>query len=216
VTERSWKGAGDNPAPFFLLIVLYPSLLWGRGHGEGIVEKPTYMGLRKDLGSCAVVFELRGVRYSYEMECRDAYAADWLAGKSVWKAMNYAKKRAWKMRKRDAARELLAVAREIAGAHDWSVSRHVVGRKPSRRFGVIYELSWVGAPYWTSEEDRKALADEMVDDYRELMRDHGWKAKLEPIRKLGWDRWQGVMSAGYEGDQEEAEAQLARLGFDLR
>jgi hypothetical protein len=48
-----------------------------------------------------VTFDVGGTWYVYDMDCRDASTVDWLAKKSEWKALNLAKKRAWKVRRRN-------------------------------------------------------------------------------------------------------------------
>jgi hypothetical protein len=88
-----------------------------------MARQVSYHGLHNQWGVCSVIFQIDGMEYEYEMDCRKADTAHWLTGKSVWKALNYAKKHKWKERKRRAgmdkqrvAQELLAAAKELVAA----------------------------------------------------------------------------------------------------
>jgi len=85
--------------------------------------KVSYHGLHNQWGVCSVIFQIDGIEYEYEMDCRKAETAHWLTGKSIWKALNFAKKWKHAVRKRNAvmdnqrlASELVKLAKSLIGS----------------------------------------------------------------------------------------------------
>jgi len=108
------------------------------------MSKVGYHGMRKDIqGGCSVIFSIDGVEYEYDMDCRKAEIAHWLTGKSLFKALNYSKKNARKLRRatlmdsKKVANELVLAARDLVEASGSNLLTAADASSDYRRLQVL-------------------------------------------------------------------------------